>query len=217
VLREIDEMLRARGRLRPGGEGVRPAFMLAWIVAGGLLYGAVMGGYGLRPLQMAYSALKVPLLIGVSALVCLPNFLAVNTALGLRDDFATVLRAVVLAQSTVCVSLAALAPITVVAYVSVAAYDVAVLFNGAVFFVAALAGQVTLGRHYRPLIAANPRHRLGRNAWLALYLFVAIQMAWVLRPFVGNPDLPTRFFREGAWGNAYVEIAELIWRAISGS
>jgi hypothetical protein len=89
-----------------------------------------------------------------------------------------------------------------------------VLFNGAVFLVAALAGQVTLSRHYRPLIKANPRHRIARDAWLGLYMFVAIQMGWVLRPFVGDPALPTRFFREGAWSNAYVEVAELLWRAV---
>jgi len=189
--------------------------MLAWIVGGGLLYGAVMGAYGLRPLQMLYSALKVPLLLGVSALVCLPNLVAVNTVLGLRDDFAAALRAVLLAQGTVCISLAAVAPLTAVAYLSTDAYDLAVLFNGLMFLAAALAGQITLGRHYRPLIAANPRHRLGRNAWLGLYMFVAIQMGWVLRPFVGNPDLPTRFFREGAWGNAYVEVAAIVWRAIA--
>lgn len=190
--------------------------MQAWILAGGLLYGAVMGAYGLRPRQMAYSALKVPLLLGVSALICLPNLVAVNTALGLRDDFRAVLRALLLSQGTVCVALAGLAPITAFAYVSLADYNVAVVFNGAMFLLAALTGQITLGRHYRPLIAANPRHRLGRNAWLALYVFVAIQMGWVLRPFVGNPELPTRFFREGAWGNAYVEVAALLWRALGG-
>jgi hypothetical protein len=31
-------------------------------------------------------------------------------------------------------------------------------------------------------------------------------MAWVLRPFVGNPAQPTRFFREHAWSNAYVVV-----------
>jgi hypothetical protein len=212
----IDDLLRARGRFAPDASGLPTPGPQAVIVAAGLLYGAVMGSYGLRAPQVLYSALKVPLLLGVSALVCLPNLLAVNTVLGLRDDFRAVLRALVLSQGTVCLSLAALAPITAVAYLSLADYNNAVVFNGAMFLLAALAGQISLGRLYRPLIAANPRHRLGRNAWLALYVFVAIQMAWVLRPFVGNPELPSRFFREGAWGNAYVEVAALVWRALGG-
>jgi hypothetical protein len=212
----IDDLLRARGRFAPDASHLPTPGTQAVIVAAGLLYGAVMGSYGLRAPQILYSALKVPLLLGVSALVCLPNLLAVNTVLGLRDDFRAVLRALVLSQGTVCLSLAALAPITAVAYLSLADYNSAVVFNGAMFLLAALAGQISLGRQYRPLIAANPRHRLGRNAWLALYVFVAIQMAWVLRPFVGNPELPSRFFREGAWGNAYVEVAALVWRALGG-
>ncbi len=77
-----------------------------------------------------------------------------------------------------------------------------------------LLAAVTVNLALLPLIAANPRHRIARDAWLALYLFVAIQMAWVLRPFVGDPDQPTRFFRAGAWSNAYVEIAQLIWRVV---
>ena len=35
-------------------------------------------------------------------------------------------------------------------------------------------------------------------------------MAWVLRPFVGAPNLPVRFLKTEAWGNAYVIVAELI-------
>jgi len=31
-------------------------------------------------------------------------------------------------------------------------------------------------------------------------------MGWVLRPFIGDPAKPTAYFREGAWGNAYIEV-----------
>jgi hypothetical protein len=214
VLQPIDDMLRARGPQAPGAPSAPAGWLPVWIVGAALCYGAVMGAYGLRPLQMVYSSVKVPMLLAVSGLVCLPSMLVVNTVLGLRQDLGAVLRGLVLAQGTVCVSLAALAPVTVVAYLSLGEYGEAVLWNGAVFLAAALAGQVTLGRHYRRLIEANPRHRIARDAWLALYVFVAIQMGWVLRPFVGNPDQPTGFFREGAWSNAYVEIAGIVWRAI---
>ena len=56
---------------------------------------------------------------------------------------------------------------------------------------------------------------LTRNAWMFLYVFIAIQSAWVLRPFVGAPDLPVRFFREEAWDNAYVRIFRAILRVLS--
>ncbi|MHC4470828.1 MAG: hypothetical protein ACYS99_07670 [Planctomycetota bacterium] len=78
-----------------------------------------------------------------------------------------------------------------------------------------MAAHVTLTRHYRALIVKDPRHRFGRLSWVVLYVFVAIQLAWVLRPFVGNPSLPTRFFREEAWDNAYVVVVNKIWDFVS--
>ena len=109
------------------------------------------------------------------------------------------------------VVLAALAPITLWAYASSSDYDLAILLNGVIFLVATLVGQVVLSRHYRPLVARNPRHRVGKAAWLTLYVFVAIQLAWVLRPFVGSPGLHVSFFRADAWSNAYVSLFRRIW------
>jgi hypothetical protein len=214
VLQDIGDMLGARGSLGPGAERIRWGSLPAGIVAAGLLYGAVMGAYSLRPLQMFYSSLKVPILIAVSGLVCLPNLIVFNTILGLRQDLGAVLRGAAMAQGTVCVFLAALAPLTAVAYLSLGAYGEAVLFNGVMFLMAALAGHVTLSRHYRPLIERNARHRVARDMSLGLSIFVTIQMAWVLRPFVGDPEQPTRFFRAGAWSNAYVEVAGLLLREL---
>ena len=51
--------------------------------------------------------------------------------------------------------------------------------------------------------------------WLLIYAFVGIQVAWVARPFVGSPELVTRFFRADAWSNAYVHVAQLIWKIVS--
>jgi DNA-binding NarL/FixJ family response regulator len=84
-------------------------------------------------------------------------------------------------------------PITALLYPGIDDHGLAVSINGMAFLVAALAGQVTLSRGYRRLIAANPRHRTGRAAWLGIYVFVAVQAAWVLRPFVGDPALPPAF------------------------
>jgi hypothetical protein len=219
ALAEVDDLLRGRGAYGESAEAEPlPWLRLAAVaLAGGLFYGAVMGSYGLQPRQAFYSAVKVPLFVVVATLVCLPNFYTMNTVLGLAADFKVVIRAILIAQGTVAIGLASLAPITAFVYASITDYETAVAWNGVTFLGAALAGQVTLSRRYRALIAKNPRHRIGRAAWLTLYVFVAIQSAWVLRPFVGNPALPTRFFREGAWGNAYVEVAGLLWRLVTGA
>lgn len=49
-----------------------------------------------------------------------------------------------------------------------------------------------------------------RNLSLAVYIFVGIQTGWVLRPFVGDPALPTSFFRKDAFTNSYVDIARIL-------
>ena len=189
-------------------------------LAGGLLYGMVMGSYfesaSPRPLQMLYSALKVPLLLGVTFALTLPSFFVLNTLLGLRDDFGLVLRALLGAQATLALVLASLSPYTLLFYASTPDYQASQLFNLLMFTVASVSAQLSLRRRYGELIRRDRRHRFMLRAWLTLFAFVAVQMAWVLRPFIGTPDTPTQFFREGVWDNAYVIVLQLIWRVLTG-
>ena len=55
------------------------------------------------------------------------------------------------------------------------------------------------------------------RTWIFVYVFVGIQMGWVLRPFIGNPRAPVQFFREDSWSNAYVVVGEMIWKVIRGT
>jgi hypothetical protein len=213
-LQGIDDLLRGRGSFNPDLPRI-PVRDLVLLFAGfGFAYGVVMGSYGLRPIQMLYSGLKVPLLLGIATAVCLLNFFVVNSLLGLRDDFGMALRAILTAQAAVAVGLAAFIPVTSFFYASLPeardSYPTAIAANGGIFLIASLGGQLALNRAYGVLIERNPRHRYARAAWLGLYVFVAIQLAWTLRPFIGDPAKPTGFLREGAWGNAYVEIVRLL-------
>jgi len=211
----MDDFLRGRNAFAveaPLAGRLRWLFIL--LVGCGFFYGAVMGSYsGLTPArlhQLLYCGLKVPLLLLATFLLCLPSFFVINAAAGLHHDFGQVLRAVVAAQACVTVVLAGLAPITAFWYLSYGGYQQAVLFNALMFGVASVATQVVIRRYYGPLIRRTPRHRRLLWAWFALYAFVGIQMAWVLRPFIGDPDMPVTFFRSGAWGNAYIVLARLI-------
>ena len=47
-------------------------------------------------------------------------------------------------------------------------------------------------------------------------MFVAVQLAWVLRPFIGAPRMRVRFLRADAWGNAYVEVVETLYKLFTG-
>jgi hypothetical protein len=209
---DIDGLLRGTGRHGVGGGPVPWPRLLAILGLAGALYGAVMGSYGALLAQSLASAVKVPLLVLVASLVCLPNFYVVNLVLGLGGDFRAAFRGILSAQATFAVCLAALAPITALCYFTTSNYHTAKLANAAMFAVALLGAQQTLARHYRPLVARNGRHRVALLAWPALYFFVAAQLAYVLRPYVGNPEFPAEFLRTRWWGNVYVDL----WWSVRG-
>jgi hypothetical protein len=185
------------------------------IVLFGMFYGGIMGTYGgfggPRMWQVVYSALKVPFLLFTTFLLSLPSFFVVNTLLGLRADFPRVVRSLLATQAGLTIILSSLAPYTAFWYLCGSNYQPAILFNGVMFAVASTSAQWMLRRSYQPLIESNPKHRWMLLAWLVIYVFVGIQMAWVLRPFIGHPASPVQFFREGSWSNAYEVVIQMIW------
>lgn len=214
-IRRTDDVLRGDPWTTRAGALV-PLLVLA--LAGGSAYGALMGTFGgvagERFFQVLGSAAKVPLLLGVTLLLSLPSFFVFNTLAGLRADFGEVLRSLAASQAGLAIVLVSLGPITLVWYASSPDYRLAVLFNGAMFAVASGGAQVILRRAYRALIARDARHRLMLRLWLGLYVFVGIEMGWVLRPFIGNPDQPVELFRTDSLGNAYVEVGRMIVDAL---
>ena len=198
------------------------------VLVAGVCYGSVMGCYAAvaieRPwseqwAQMLFSGLKVPLLILATLLVALPSFFILNTLVGLRHQFKESLKAILLAQAGLVIILLSLAPITLFVYVSVSpmrlGYSLAVLWNAFAFGGASVSAQMLLRRNYRHLIRQNPRHRWMVRVWILVYAFVGIQMAYVLRPFIGSPSNTISFFREDPFENAYVRILKLIWSAFN--
>ena len=211
-LHPIDRILRgASVRLLPG---------VAVVALGGAAYGAVMGAFGGfdgdRPLQILFSAVKVPMLILVTTMLAMPSYFVVNALFGLRNDFGQAFRAVVSTQTAVAIVLASLAPFTALWYASTKDYNEATMFNALMFAVASLAAQWVLRKRYAPLVARNRRHRWMMRAWLVVYAFVGIQMGWTLRPFLGQPGVAVSFFRGSVAGNAYVIVAEIAWKAVGG-
>jgi hypothetical protein len=202
----VDGILRQRP--------VRRLATLGVTAGAGFAYGLVMGSFAgsgpVRPLLMLYSGLKVPLLILVSFAIGLPSWFVLNALLGLRDDFPSALRAMVGSQAVLLICLASLAPLTLFVYICGVDYTSAILFNGAAFAVASFGAHIVLRRAYAPLVERRPRHRLTLPAWFVIYVFVAVQMGWVLRPFIGKPGSRVEFFRTEAWDNAYVVVARMI-------
>ncbi|MFK7819352.1 MAG: hypothetical protein AB8G99_11590 [Planctomycetaceae bacterium] len=208
----LDALLRGHDRNRQPLGLPRTHVLLGTIVVCGCTYGTVMGSFSLRPLQMLYSALKVPLLFAVTFVISLPAFYVLNTLAGLRDDFNQSIRALAATQAGVNVVLLSLSPLTLVWYVSCLDYSMAVVFNTVMFAISSVAGQMLLTRFYRPLIQRNSRHGTMLKVWLVIFSFVGVQTGWMLRPFIGSPQRATTFVRMDDWSNAYVAVFRLFVR-----
>lgn len=219
-LAEIEQVLRGPSATVSAATqaGARVWQLAVYTLVFGAFYGAVMGTFGGvagdRSLQILVSAAKVPLLLLVTFSVSLPSFFVLNTLFGVRSDFAVVLRALVSSQAGLTVVLAALAPYTLVWYGSTSSYRWALLFNGLMFAIASVTANVLLRMWYRPLLVRRP-HRWLLRIWLVVYVLVAVQMAWILRPFVGDPGLPIQFFRNDALGVAYLNVARTVWETLT--
>lgn len=215
VIHRATDVLRADPWAVGGGRSAQRLCQLGLLLlAFGMAYGAVMGSFGGlrsdRLLAITYSAVKVPLLLTGTFIISLPSFFVVNTLLGLRTDFSYAMRAMVATQAGLTVILASFAPFTIVWYVSYSSYGHAVLFNTVMFGIATFLAQKLLRRFYQPLIHRNHRHHWVLRVWLVTYAFVGIQMGWLLRPFIGDPNMSTTFIRQQAWGNAYEALLRTI-------
>jgi len=187
--------------------------LLAIGAIGGGLVGVALGASSGEVLLAVYAAIKVPLLLVATTCLCLPSFYVLNAVLGLRDDFAAALRGMFAAQATLGLVLGALAPLFVFHPLTFANPYTVTLVDALLFACATFGAQQVLARHYRPLIARDPRHRRALYAWLVLYAFAAIQAAWVLRPFRGTVGFAVEFVRPEAFEqNAYVVLFEHLLR-----
>lgn len=188
------------------------------VVIAGPVYGAVLGSWGAggpgRLALIPYAAIKAPLLVIGTTMVCLPGYFVLSTVLGLRADFPKALGAIGAGQAGLALALASLAPLTRVAYVSGIGHAQALLFAAGMFLLATSAGTAVMMRRYRPLFARSRKHVLMLGFWVMSYVFVGIQMGWMLRPFVGSPGVPVTFVRQEPWTNAYVALTKIVAQSV---
>jgi hypothetical protein len=187
------------------------------VAASGAVYGGIMAAYGGflgdRAWMVLYGAVKVPMLFVATMALAVPFFYVLNVLSGVAGAFPRVWRLLVDYQLAVAVQLAAVAPITLLVNVTEGDYRVAQSWSTFLFAIASWNAHLSLRRGYAALESEARIHRHLRRAWILLYAFVGVQMAWDLRPFVGNPDLPVTFFREEI-GNAYAEVPRVLWEAL---
>ncbi len=178
------------------------------IVAGGAWQGALMGSYALwnggSAVFSAWGALKVPLLLGLAGALCLPTLRVLSLLLGIGDEFQTATRALLGIQAAFAAVLAALSPLVVLYYASGASYKGAILANVGIWGVAAIVAGWRAKEQLAPQLRREKRLRTLGGWGFALWVLIAVQTCWCLKPFIGSPDSPAQFLRKDALSNAYV-------------
>jgi len=198
----------------------RVAMHIGIITLGAGCFGAAMGWWR-APEQALYVAIKFPFIILLTALgnALLNAMLA--PLLGLNISLRQSLLAILMSFAIAAAILGAFSPL--VGFLvwnappmtpdvkSTATYGLIKLVDVVVIAFAGIAGNVRL---FQLLAQLGGSRRIASRvfiAWLAGNLFLGSQLTWIARPFMGAPQLPVAFLREGALqGNFY----ENVWSTL---
>jgi hypothetical protein len=182
-------------------------------------YGYTVGLWR-APLQAVYTGLKFPLLI---FLTCGGNALLngiLAQLLGSGLSFRQTSLAILLSFAAAAVVLAALSPITLFVLLntppldssaSVVGHSITLLTHVAVIAYAGVIANQQLLRLLEKTSGTRATARRVLFGWLAGNLLLGSQLAWVLRPFIGSPQIAVQFLRpDPLHGNFY----EAVGRAL---
>jgi len=189
---------------------------LAVIILGAGLYGAAMGWWR-DPQQALFTAIKFPLII---LLTTIGNSLInamLAPQLGLNIPFRQSFSAILMSFTVTAAILGAFSPVMAFMIwnappispetVQGATYNLIKLANVAVIAFAGTTGNARLFQLLARLGGSRTVALRVLVAWLAVNLFLGSQLSWILRPFIGAPNLPVEFFRDAALhGNFYENV-----------
>jgi hypothetical protein len=171
-------------------------------------FGVVAGAYS-GPAQALAAAVKLPFLFFATLVICFPAFFVVQVLVGSRLRLLQVVALVLGALALTSVLLAAFVPITAFFLVTGANYYFQHLLNIAIAGVAGLFGMYALHDGLSVVCEKRgvyPRKALSiMRAWALLFAFVGVQLAWNLRPFLGDRNEPFRLIGKYQ-GNFYTAI-----------
>lgn len=195
--------------------GVAWSLFLATFVFLGC-YGVLMG-LGGGPLQALASAIKLPILFLLTLSICLPALHLLHMVFGSKQS---VLQQVVLMLAAFAVTSALLlgfAPVIAFFMMTTRSYPfIKLLHVGTIAFCAVIgmrffsAGMRLTVSPDEPGIALRQRILRG---WLLLYMFVGTQLAWTLRPFIGDPDRSFEWVR-AVGGNFYLDVLRSVGKML---
>jgi hypothetical protein len=176
------------------------ATALVAIAVSALLFGAAVGSWR-GGAQIAWSALKLPVVTLATLVVCVPAFHAIAAVFGRPWSLRSAVSLMLAAGARFSLVLLAATPVVWLTINLGAPYDAVKLLAALAY---ALGGLASLGLIVRGL-GPGPGRVATVLTFVAVFLLVGGQSAWILRPYIGMPgqdDVPM-FTREREGGVAY--------------
>jgi hypothetical protein len=214
--RILDDLLRAPARIADdcrSSERAKAivATSLVALAVGSAIFGAVVGSInGGR--QIAFAALKMPLALMGTLVVCAPAFYAISAVFGRALRFRAVIAIAAGAGARASLVLLASAPVLWLAIDLGAPYHAVKLLAAAAYAVAGLAALRLLVR----ALGDGPGKIATIASVLVVFLLVGSQTAWVLRPYLGRPGETIPLFTSEREGGLVVQILESVRRVGAG-
>jgi hypothetical protein len=216
----LDYVLRAQGALfeQIYRQQQLPRIIIAMSILCACLsaiYGATMGMNHSFLLTIS-SAIKLPLLFLLTALICIPSLYTFNIILGQRFKFLQTIALMSLTLGTTTILLASLAPLSFFFVLTTNNYSFLLLIHVLILALCGLYGVKYLyrGCSYLAFRMEQPLNKLLLRVWIGIYAIVGMQLGWRLRPFVGSPGSPFELFRDDSEGNFYIAVWQAFLRLL---
>jgi hypothetical protein len=200
------------------GLGRKLLYSTLTVIALAGFFGFVAGAYS-GPAQAISAGIKLPLLFFATFVICFPAFYVVQVLVGSRLRLPQVVVLVFGALSLTSILLAAFVPVIAFFLLTGANYYFQHLLNIAIAGIAGAYGMYAL--HEGLAVVCDKRGVYPRKAltimraWALLFAFVGVQLAWNLRPFLGDRNKPFRVFGNYQ-GNFYAAVIYAVNKLFSG-
>ena len=215
ALGTIDLLLRDRpgmlARIRAGAD-VRPilATMVATIAVSMAIVGAALGSYR-GGIQIAYAAIKLPLVLLGAAALSAPALSAIGAALGRRSRLSADLALVMSAVAFGALLLASTTPLILLGRAAELDYHRMIAGTVGVFTIAGLA---TLRMIVQGVAAEQaPGWRSAVAGLCCVFALVGAQLAWAMRPYLVRPRAPEVPFVREVEGS----LIDAVWTTMSSA